>query len=97
MDPNAQELKTKLDALLTQNGDIEQLKELLRTRLIESGWREEVRLACNRHIKENGLENCSVDSIVRGVTPIGREKIPAAVKKELLQRINSAVQKHVDK
>jgi len=97
MDQSGQDLKSKLDALLTQNGEIEQLKDLLRKRLIESGWREEVRLACNRVIKENGLENCSVDSIIRDVTPSCREKIPAAVKKELLQQINTAVQKYIDK
>lgn len=97
MEQNVSDLKSKLDALLTQSGDIEELKDLLRTRLLESGWREEVRLACNKIIKENGLENSSIDSIVREVTPIGREKIPAAVKKELLQRIQTAVQKHVDK
>jgi len=97
MDQNGQDLKSKLDTLLTQSGDIDQLKELLRTRLVESGWREEIRLACNKLIKENGLENTSVDSLVSDITPIGREKIPVAVKKELLQRINTAVQKHIDK
>jgi len=96
MDQNTQALKSKLDTLLTESGDMDELKELLRTRLIESGWREEVRLACNKVIKENGLDNCTVDSVVREVTPIGREKISAAVKKELLQRINTAVKKHLE-
>ena len=96
MDQRNQDLKGKIDALLVESGDIEELKEVLRSRLIDSGWKDEVRLACNKIIKERGVQSVTIDSLVREVTPIGREKIPASVKKELLQRINSAVQKHLD-
>jgi enhancer of yellow 2 transcription factor len=96
MDLRAQELKAKVDALLVESGDIDSLKDVLRSRLTESGWKDEVRLACNKIIKERGVQNVSIESLVKEVTPIGREKVPAAVKKELLQRINSAVQKHLE-
>jgi len=96
MDQRNQELKAQIDALLVKNGDIDELKEVLRSRLSDSGWKDEIRLVCNKIIKERGVQSVTVDSLVREVTPIGREKIPASIKKELLTRINSAVQKHLN-
>lgn len=49
-------------------------KELLRRRLTECGWREEIRVLCRDTIKERGVNNVTVDEIVEEVTPKGRGK-----------------------
>lgn len=72
---------------LTIDGDKERFKEILRRRLIECGWRDNVRLLCRDAIKERGVHNLTVDDIVEEVTPKGRALVPDTVKKELLQKI----------
>uniref|UniRef100_A0A9J8DJ80 Transcription and mRNA export factor ENY2 n=1 Tax=Cyprinus carpio carpio TaxID=630221 RepID=A0A9J8DJ80_CYPCA len=70
------------------------LKELLRAKLIECGWRDQVKALCKEVIKEKGLENVTVEDLVAGVTPKGRALVPDSVKKELLQRIKAFLSQH---
>ncbi|XP_053669811.1 enhancer of yellow 2 transcription factor-like [Anopheles nili] len=74
-----------VDQITILHGDRTKLKDLLRLRLIESGWDDQVRLLCRQAIADNGLTN--VDSVVQVVTPEARTLIPDVVKKELLQKI----------
>ncbi|GFT00346.1 transcription and mRNA export factor ENY2 [Nephila pilipes] len=74
---------------LIEPNDIEKFKELLRTRLSESGWKEEMKAVCRDIIREKGVENVTIDSLVKEMTPKGRELVPDSVKRELLQRIRS--------
>ncbi|GBM02303.1 Transcription and mRNA export factor ENY2 [Araneus ventricosus] len=74
---------------IIDSNDIERLKELLRTRLLESGWKEEMKAVCRDIIREKGVENVTIDSLVKEMTPKGRELVPDSVKRELLQRIRS--------
>lgn len=64
------------------------LKDLLRLRLTECGWNDEVRLLCRDVIKEDG-GNVNVEKIVKQVTPRARSLVPDTVKKELLQKIKT--------
>ena len=48
------------------------LKELLRTRLIECGWRDQLKVQCKEVVREKGLENVTVDDLVTVITPKGR-------------------------
>ncbi|KAF8770730.1 Transcription and mRNA export factor ENY2 like protein [Argiope bruennichi] len=57
---------------IIDSNDIERLKELLRTRLLESGWKEEMKAVCRDIIREKGVENVTIDTLVREMTPKGR-------------------------
>uniref|UniRef100_A0A9J8B2J2 Transcription and mRNA export factor ENY2 n=1 Tax=Cyprinus carpio carpio TaxID=630221 RepID=A0A9J8B2J2_CYPCA len=70
------------------------LKELLRAKLIECGWRDQLKALCKEVIKEKGIENVTVEDLVAGVTPKGRALVPDSVKKELLQRIRAFLAQH---
>ena len=59
---------------------------MLRRRLVECGWRDEVKLICKEIIKENG-QDITYDTLLAMVTGRARTKVPDAVKKELLQKI----------
>lgn len=65
------------------------LKELLRTRLIECGWRDQLKAHCKDIVKKKGLECVTVDDLVTQITPKGRALVPDDVKRELLQRIRT--------
>lgn len=62
------------------------LKDLLRQRLTECGWKDQVRLLCRDVVKDEG-GNVNVDQIIHQVTPKARSLVPDAVKKELLNKI----------
>ncbi|KAI8427884.1 hypothetical protein MSG28_002244 [Choristoneura fumiferana] len=64
-------------------------KELLRRRLIECGWRDQVRMLCRDMVKENDGGNVTFDMLVNRVTPRARALVPDPVKKELLQKIKT--------
>ncbi|XP_074581857.1 transcription and mRNA export factor ENY2 [Curcuma longa] len=74
---------------LIESGEKEKLMELLRERLIECGWRDEMRSLCRAYAKKKGRNNVTVDDLVHVITPKGRASVPDSVKAELLQRIQS--------
>ncbi|XP_059612880.1 enhancer of yellow 2 transcription factor [Phlebotomus argentipes] len=80
--------KRATDQVTILTGDRARLKDLLRNRLIECGWTDQVRLNCREIVKaEDGKVN--VDQLVQQVTPKARTMIPDTVKKELLQKIKT--------
>ena len=63
------------------------LKALLREKLVECGWRDQLKAHCKEVIKNKGLEKITVEDLVAEITPRGRATVPDAVKAELLQKI----------
>nr|GEY88037.1 transcription and mRNA export factor SUS1-like [Tanacetum cinerariifolium] len=80
------------DGRLIESGEKERLKELLRERLIECGWKDEMKSHCRSITRKKGRNNVTVDDLVHHITPKGRAAVPASVKAELLQRIRSFLQ-----
>ncbi|RWS17373.1 transcription and mRNA export factor ENY2-like protein [Dinothrombium tinctorium] len=72
---------------LVETGEIDRLTELLRTRLLESGWKEELLAMCKEYVRCKGVDSLSVDELVSYVTPKARQMVPDSIKRELLQRI----------
>ncbi|XP_055380825.1 enhancer of yellow 2 transcription factor-like [Condylostylus longicornis] len=83
-------LTTVVDQMSILSGDRTKLKDLLRQRLMECGWHEQVSLMCREAIKEMG-SSANVDQIVARVTPKARTCVPDPVKKELLLRIKESL------
>ncbi|XP_022432348.1 transcription and mRNA export factor ENY2-like [Delphinapterus leucas] len=69
------------------------VKELLRAKLIECGWKDQLKSHCKEVIKEKGLEHVTVDDLVAEITPKCRALVPDSVK-ELLQRIRTFLAQH---
>nr|GMC50848.1 transcription and mRNA export factor SUS1-like [Ipomoea batatas] len=64
--------------------------ELLRERLVECGWKDEMLTLCRAFIKKKGRNNVTVDDLIQVITPKGRASIPEILfKAELLQRIRT--------
>ncbi|KAL5021977.1 hypothetical protein ScPMuIL_001132 [Solemya velum] len=86
-------MRAKINQKLVETGERERLMELLRTRLIECGWRDQLKQHCKDIVKQKGLEHITVDDLVAEITPKGRALVPDNVKKELLQRIRTFLSK----
>merc|ERR1711894_117126 len=83
------QMRATVNQKLIETGERERLKELLRTRLVECGWRDELKAKCKDIVRQRGLEHITVDDLVAEITPVGRGLVPDQVKKELLQRIRT--------
>lgn len=68
----------------------------LRSRLIECGWRDQLKLEAKEIVKEKGLERVKLDDLVREITPKGRASVPDSVKRELLAKIKDFLAQQQD-
>ena len=83
------QVRATINQKLVETGEKEKLKDLLRTRLVECGWREDLKAHCKEVIKSKGLNHITVEELVKEITPRGRATVPDTVKAELLNRIRS--------
>lgn len=84
-------LQETINIKLIESGEKERLMELLRERLVECGWKDEMKAHCRAVIKKKGRNNVTVDDLVHAITPMGRASIPDSIKAELLQRIRKSL------
>ncbi|XP_047333079.1 transcription and mRNA export factor ENY2-like [Impatiens glandulifera] len=82
-------LQETINIKLIESGEKERLMELLRERLIDCGWKDEMRTLCRAFIKKKGRNDVTVDDLIHVITPKGRATIPDSLKAELLQRIRT--------
>ncbi|CAL8097293.1 unnamed protein product [Orchesella dallaii] len=92
----ASDIRLLMNDVLVKNGEAGRLKDLLTKLLMESGWKDEINLMCRNFIQERGVDNITTDDIVNEVTPAARAKVPAEVKKVLLDRIRTALLKEIE-
>lgn len=76
---------------LIQSGEKERLKALLRDKLIECGWRDELKAKCRAIVQRRGKDSVTVAELVEEITPVGRSKVPDFIKAELLSQIRSII------
>lgn len=64
------------------------MTELVQNRLVDSGWRDQVRLLCRKAITENSEHRIpTVDELINIVTPKARSLVHDSVKRELLHEL----------
>ncbi|XP_065203346.1 enhancer of yellow 2 transcription factor [Planococcus citri] len=69
--------------------DYTPIKQLLYRRLTESGWCDQVRMLVRLKLKEN--RNISVNELVESSLPKARGIVPAAIKREMLQKLKDEI------
>ena len=72
------------------------LMQVLRARLIESGWRDEMKEVARDTIRNHGLSKVTVDELVNEMLPRGKAAIPENIKKELLESVRDFVRKDIN-
>ncbi|KAF2357091.1 Transcription factor enhancer of yellow 2 [Trinorchestia longiramus] len=95
MNDRSSEVRRIINNRLIETGEKERLKEKLKNRLTESGWKDDMKAHAKDIVKERGLNQITVDDLVRAITPRGRESVPTSVKQELLSDIKDFWENHV--
>ncbi|KAL8022782.1 putative transcription factor, enhancer of yellow 2, transcription factor EnY2 superfamily [Plasmopara halstedii] len=90
---NNEEVRTRFSKRLVQSGEKDRLKELLRRKLVECGWHDEMQLHCKEMIRHKGIDQVSVEDLIEEITPVGRASVPEAVKNYLLTEIKALIVK----
>ncbi|KAG6958541.1 hypothetical protein JG688_00010483 [Phytophthora aleatoria] len=91
-----EEVKARISERLVQSGEKERLKELLRLKLVECGWRDEMKLHCKEVIRNKGIDQVTVEDLIEEITPKGRASVPEDVKNNLLEKIKAFIEKEAD-
>ncbi|KAF4030021.1 Transcription factor e(y)2 [Phytophthora infestans] len=91
-----EEAKARISERLVQSGEKERLKELLRHKLVECGWRDEMKLHCKDVIRNKGIDQVTVEDLIEEITPKGRASVPKEVKDDLLEKIKAFIEKEAD-
>ncbi|RLN53448.1 hypothetical protein BBJ29_007027, partial [Phytophthora kernoviae] len=91
-----EQVKARISERLVQSGEKERLKELLRLKLVECGWRDEMKLHCKEVIRNKGIDQVTVEDLIEEITPKGRASVPEGVKNDLLEKIKAFIEKEAD-
>ncbi|TPX50528.1 hypothetical protein SeMB42_g00676 [Synchytrium endobioticum] len=83
---------TSIEQKLAKSGEGDRIKQRLRQRLAESGWRDDLKIYCQEMINKRGLSNVTVESLVAEITPRARASVPENVKAELLASIRKTIE-----
>ena len=81
--------KSLIEKKLEESGEKEKLEEYLRQKLIESGWKDELKAHCIEIIRTKGLDKINLEDLVEELLPKGRSLVPTNVKEELLSKIKT--------
>lgn len=68
----------------------------MRQKLIECGWKDELKRFCLAIIRQKGLEQVSLEDLVEELMPKGRALVPTAVKEDLLNKIKTFLENDED-
>ena len=87
------DLRTSINHKLVESGEKERLKDHLRMRLIECGWRDQLKLHAKDIVRDRGLERIKLEELVKEITVKeitvkDRSTVPDSVKRELLVKKN---------
>mmetsp|Transcript_17420 Transcript_17420/g.19845 ORF Transcript_17420/g.19845 Transcript_17420/m.19845 type:complete len:101 (-) Transcript_17420:33-335(-) len=81
--------KAVLETKLRESGEEARLEEYLRTKLIESGWKDDLKKECKDLIRKKGLEKVTIEDLVSELIVRGRAKVPNKIKEDLLARVKN--------
>lgn len=66
-----------------------QLSQILRTKLIECGWRGKVTSLCRESIHKHGIDHVNLKQVINDVSEQAKEMVPQDIKDQLLEKINT--------
>ncbi|XP_042053439.1 transcription and mRNA export factor ENY2-like isoform X2 [Salvia splendens] len=69
-----------------KSGEKERLKELLVERLVECGWKDEMKAICREFARKKGRDTVTVHELVKVITPKGKASVPDSVKAEMREK-----------
>ena len=85
--PTLQERKQFLEEKLRQSGEEARMETYLRQKLIECGWRDELKKLCKEIIRSKGLERVTIEELVEELSVKARNSVPVQLKEDMLSKI----------
>lgn len=86
---NVAQRKALLEQRLRESGEEQRLEDYLRQKLIESGWKDDLKRHCKDLIRKKGLEKVTIDELVDELIVRGRATVPNKIKEDLIARIKN--------
>eukprot|EP00828_Plagiopyla_frontata_P016210 TRINITY_DN2111_c0_g1_i1.p1 TRINITY_DN2111_c0_g1~~TRINITY_DN2111_c0_g1_i1.p1 ORF type:complete len:128 (-),score=33.74 TRINITY_DN2111_c0_g1_i1:72-455(-) len=86
---NIAQRKMLLEQKLRESGEESRLEDYLRQKLIECGWKDDLKKYCKDIIRRKGLEKITIDELVDELVLKGRATVPSKVREDLLARIKN--------
>ncbi|OXA64818.1 transcription and mRNA export factor ENY2 isoform X4 [Folsomia candida] len=97
MEDYREQVKDIMEKIISDNPQLNKVTDKVEARLEQCGWSDEIRMECNRLIRQRGIENISdTTELVRDLTPFARSKVPTELKKELVAMLKDALQKELE-
>lgn len=81
----------QLQQLMEEDGSREELKRLLKERLMEAAWTRDITRHCQVLVESRGLANTRVEDLVTAAQQKAMESIPMEVRKEMMERIRDSL------
>ena len=81
---------------MEESGEKEKLEEYLRQKLVECGWKDELKKHCIEIIRTKGLDKINLEDLVEELLPYGRSKVPVKIKEDLLGKIKGKLEQDDD-
>ncbi|KAL0246499.1 hypothetical protein GEMRC1_007711 [Eukaryota sp. GEM-RC1] len=72
---------------LEQAGNRKELLDFIRHRLVESGFRDTIKVYVKELVDKRGLESVTIDEFAEEITNYARTKVPPEIKQDLLQKL----------
>ena len=94
-DMSEKHIRSMLNQSLIASGEKDKLLDLLKVKLIECGWRNEMKQLCREAIRRR-KSKANVEELIEELTPKARASVPDEVKKELLVRLRTFVDNNSD-
>ena len=85
-----------IEKKLEESGEKEKLEEYLRQRLVECGWKDQLKVHCIEIIRTKGLDKINLEDLVEELLPKGRSMVPTKIKEDLLSRIKGNLEQDED-
>ncbi|TFJ84908.1 hypothetical protein NSK_003940 [Nannochloropsis salina CCMP1776] len=88
-DAAAQQQQMAILQQLIESGEKDRIKALLRERLQEWGWQDQVKEFCKEVMRIKGTESVTLDELVAQVLSKARAAVPDSVKVEALKEVRA--------
>nr|CDS29860.1 enhancer of yellow 2 transcription factor [Hymenolepis microstoma] len=79
MEEKKDEILGKINDLLNANDEREKIRELIAQQLVDTGWYDQMKATCRKHIRNKGVDNVNVDEVVSDLEDIAKNTIPEEV------------------
>ncbi|KAH8292483.1 hypothetical protein KR054_010731, partial [Drosophila jambulina] len=67
------------------------LKDIMKKRLTECGWRKDIEQMIRQTIEEHGVGNLTRAQLAEKIVPQARALVPEVISKEMLMRVHYAL------